>query len=64
MNTEKRKSDSIRDEPNSRIRSLSPPKKQIRGKLSNSMYVGIDLHKKPLQVAIMDNDGKVLQNSN
>ncbi len=26
------------------------------------MYVGIDLHKKFLQVATMDNDGKILQN--
>jgi len=26
------------------------------------MYVGIDLHKKFLQVAVMDNDGKILQN--
>ncbi len=26
------------------------------------MYVGIDLHKKFLQVAVMDNDGKLLQN--
>jgi len=27
------------------------------------MYVGIDLHKKFLQVAIMNNEGKVLQNN-
>jgi len=27
------------------------------------MYMSIDLHKKFLQVAVMDNDGKVLQNS-
>lgn len=66
MNTKRRKSDSIKNESNSKIRkSLSPkkiPKKQIRNKSKKSMYVGIDLHKKFLQIAIMDNGGKVLQN--
>lgn len=67
MNTKARKSDSIKNESSSfKIRkSLSPkkiPKKQIRSKSKKSMYVGIDLHKKFLQVAIMDETGKVLQN--
>ena len=68
MNTKARNSDSIKNESSSsKIRkSLSPnriTKKQIRSKSNKSMYVGIDLHKKFLQVAIMDNDGKVLQNN-
>ncbi len=67
MNTKRRKSDSIKNKSSSKIRSLSSskriPKNQIRNKITKSMYVGIDLHKKFLQVAIMDNDGKVLQNN-
>ena len=66
MNIERRNSDSIRNESNSKIRNSSSskksPKKQIRNKITKNMYVGIDLHKKFLQVAVMDNDGKVLQN--
>lgn len=67
MNTKTRKSDSINNESSSsKVRKLlSPkriPKKQIGSKSKKSMYVGIDLHKKFLQVAIMDDTGKVLQN--
>ena len=66
MNTKRRKSDSIGNESNSKIRNSSyskkSPKKQIRVKKDKSMYVGIDLHKKFLQVATMNNDGKILQN--
>ncbi len=67
MNIERRNSDSIRNESNSKIQSSSyskkSPKKQIRNKSKKTMYVGIDLHKKFLQVAIMNNEGKVLQNN-
>lgn len=67
MNIERRNSDSIKNESNSKIRNSSSSKKstkkQIRSKSKKSMYVGIDLHKKFLQVAVMDNDGKVLQNN-
>ena len=42
--------------------SKKSPKKQIRGKKDKGMYVGIDLHKEFLQVATMDDDGKILQN--
>ena len=63
MNTKRRKSDSIRNESSSfKIRRSSSPKKQIRSKATNNMYVGIDLHKKFLLVVVMDNDGKILQN--
>ena len=66
MNIKRGKSDSIKNESSSKTRSLSSPKKitkkQIRKKLNKSMFVGIDLHKKFLQVAIMDETGKVLQN--
>ena len=59
-------SDSIKNESSSKVHNLSSPKKnpknQIRNKITKSMYVGIDLHKKFLQVAIMNNEGKVLQN--
>ncbi len=66
MNTKRRNSDSIGNESNSKIRNPSyskkSPKKQIRAKKDKGMYVGIDLHKKFLQVATMDDDGKILQN--
>ena len=67
MNTKRRKSDSIKNESSYKIRRAVAstkriPKKQIRNKTTKSMYVGIDLHKKFLQVAVMDNDGKILQN--
>ena len=66
MNTKARKSDSVTDESNSSktysASSKKSPKKQIRTKSNKTMYVGIDLHKKFLQVAIMDNDGNILQN--
>ncbi len=29
----------------------------------NAMYIGMDLHKNFLQIAVMDNNGKVLKNS-
>jgi hypothetical protein len=32
------------------------------GKISN-MYIGMDLHKKYLQVAVVDEKGKVMRNS-
>jgi len=55
VNIERRNSDSIKNESNSKTHSLASPKnipkKQIRSKSNNSMYVGIDLHKKFLQVA-------------
>ncbi len=62
MNTKRRNSDSIGNESNSRARNPSSSKKQIRVKKDKGMYIGIDLHKKFLQVATMDNDGKILQN--
>jgi len=66
VNTKRSNSDSIKNESSSKIRSSSSPKripkKQIGNKITKNMYVGIDLHKKFLQVAIMDNDGKILQN--
>ena len=37
------------------------PKSKIDGRVS--MFVGMDLHKNYLQVAVMDEKGKVLQNS-
>ena len=68
MNIEKKRSDSVRDELSSRIFSSlqhpnKSPKKQIGGNPDNGMYVGIDLHKKFLQVAVMDEGGTVLQNT-
>lgn len=67
MKIERRNSDSIKNESKSKIRNSSSskksPKKQMRRKSKKSMYVGIDLHKKFLQVAIMGNDGKILQNT-
>jgi len=66
VNIERRNSDSIRNESSFNIRRTTStkriPKNQIRNKITKSMYVGIDLHKKFLQVAVMDNDGKILQN--
>ena len=38
------------------------PKSNSDGKAS-SMFVGMDLHKKYLQVAIVDDNGKVVENS-
>ncbi len=65
MNTKRRNSDSIKNEPRSRSRNPSyskkSPKKQIRAKKDKGMYVDIDLHKEFL-LATMDNDRKILQN--
>lgn len=38
------------------------PKSNSDGKISN-MYIGMDLHKKYLQVAVVDEKGKVMRNS-
>ena len=60
-------SDSIKNESSkSKIRK-SPseravPKKQIRDKAKDIMYVGIDLHKQFLQVEVMNNKGRVTRN--
>ena len=37
-------------------------KKQIRTKSKKAMFAGIDLHKKFIQIAIMDDTGKISQN--
>ena len=62
MKKQARKSDSIKNEPNSSLSSPKNAKKQIRGKSKKGMFVGIDLHKKFLQVAVMDDKGKILHN--
>ncbi len=63
MNKKARKSDSIKNESKTRsVSSKRITKKQIRKNPKKSMFVGIDLHKKFLQVAIMDDTGKVSHN--
>ena len=65
MNKKARKSDSIKNgSSRSKIRNVPSKKKkivkkQIRQGSSKSMFVGMDLHKKFLQVAIMDDKGNV-----
>ena len=72
MNRKARNSDSIKNEsgkskirksPSKRVVSKrTVPKKQIRDKARDIMYVGIDLHKQFLQVAVMNNKGRVTRN--
>ncbi len=54
VNKKARKSDSIKNESSSKVRKYSAPKKitnkQIRKNPKKGMFVGIDLHKKFLQV--------------
>ncbi len=67
MKKKARNSDSIKNESGRPKIRKSPskrtvPKKQIRDKAENIMYVGIDLHKKFHQVAVMNNKGKITRN--
>ena len=67
MNKKARNSDSIKNESGRSNIRKSPskrtiPKKQIRDKAENIMYVGINLHKKFHKVAVMNNKGKITRN--